>query len=43
MARKLADGTEEKFAGTESIRPLCRKEFVTFRMSFEFAEESLLK
>lgn len=43
MVCKLAGGTEEKNDGTESVRPIYRKEFATRSMSFEFAKAALLQ
>lgn len=43
MVRKLVIVTEEKFAGTEWILPVYRKEFATRGMSFEFANAAWLQ
>lgn len=43
MVDKLADGTEEKFAGTGAIRSICHEEFVTRCLSFDFAKATWLQ
>lgn len=42
MVCKLADGTEKKVSGTESIRPIYRQEVASHDMSFVFAKAAWL-